>query len=147
MSPGVGATSSSGRIDGEVARRRVSVFGPARGQATVEAAIVAPVMVALVIVVVQVAMVARDQVMVVHAAREAARVVAVDPTPGAGLAAAREAARLDPARLEVRVSGRGGVGTRVRVMVEYDSPTELPLVGPLVGDVPLRAEATMRVER
>jgi hypothetical protein len=45
------------------------------------------------------------------------------------------------------VSGRGGPGSRVEVQVRYRSATDLPLVGPLVGDVELSGSASMRVER
>ena len=44
-------------------------------------------------------------------------------------------------------SGRGGPGSHVRVEVRYRAPTDVPLVGAAVGDINLRAEATMRVER
>jgi hypothetical protein len=33
------------------------------------------------------------------------------------------------------------------VGVRYSAPTDVPLVGPMVGDVSLEAAATMRVER
>ena len=49
----------------------------------------------------QVLVVVRAQVLVTHAAREAARVAVVDGTPGAALAAAVDATDLDPGRLRV----------------------------------------------
>lgn len=117
------------------------------GQAAVELALVLPLVFILVLAVVQVGLVVRDQVLVVHAAREAARRAAVDPGRRAALEAARRAADLDPRRLSVETSGRGGPGTVVSVRVRYRSPTEVPLAGALVGDVTLEGRASMRVER
>lgn len=116
------------------------------GQAAVELALVLPLVMVLVLAVVQVGLVVRDQVLVVHAAREAARRAAVDPAPTAALEAARQAAGLAPDRLTVATSGRAGPGSRVTVRVRYRSVTDVPLAGALVGDVTLHARATMRVE-
>jgi hypothetical protein len=117
------------------------------GQATVELALCLPVLAALALVLLQVAVVVRDQVLVTHAAREAAREAAVSADVRAVRAAATAAGRLDPDRLRVTVTGRGRPGSRAEIEVRYVSPTALPIIGPLVGDVALRAKATMRVER
>ena len=118
-----------------------------RGQATVELALVLPLVALLLLALVQAAVVARDQVLVTHAAREAVRVVAVDDDVDAARRAAERAGPLDADRLEVRVSGREGVGSRVRVDVRYVVPLRLPLVAQGGLDVELRSSATMRVER
>lgn len=117
-----------------------------RGQATVEAALVLPLVVLLLLSVVQVGLLVRAEVLVTHAAREAARAAAVDDDPQAAAHAAELATTLDPHRLTVHVAGRDGSGSRVRVDVTYNAPTDVPLIGSLLGDVTLRAEATMRVE-
>jgi Flp pilus assembly protein TadG len=117
------------------------------GQATVELALCLPVLAALALVLLQVALVVRDQVLVTHAAREAARQAAVSADVRTVRSAAAAAGRLDPDRLTVTVSGRGRPGSRAEVAVRYVSPTVLPIIGPLVGDVALRAKAAMRVER
>ncbi len=101
----------------------------------------------LALVLCQVATVVRDQVLVIHAAREGGRASAVDADPEAARRAALASGSLAPDRLEVEVSGRGGPGSRVEVRVRYHSATDLPLVGPLVGDVELSGSASMRVER
>ena len=119
----------------------------ASGQATVELALLLPVILMLLLAVLQVGLVARDQVLVANAAREAARAVAVDSRPGAALEAARRSGPLNPDDLRVEVGARGDVGSTVRVVVRYRSVTDVPLVGPLVGDVDLQADATMRVEQ
>src|SRR5690606_24708951 len=54
---------------------------------------------------------------------------------------------LDPARLTVDQSGRAGPGSRVTVDVAYRLATDVPFVGALLGDVTVKARATMRVER
>lgn len=117
-----------------------------QGQAAVELALVLPLLAVLALVLVQVALVVRDQVLVIHVAREAAREAAVSDDPAGADQAARSGGSLDPGRLRVDVSGRGAPGSRVRVDVGYASPTDVPLVGPLVGDVALSGSATMRVE-
>jgi Flp pilus assembly protein TadG len=117
------------------------------GQASVELALVLPLVVVLLLAVVQVGLVVRDQILVVHAAREAAREAAVDPAADAPRRAALASSTLDPDRLTVTSTGRGAAGSRVRVEVSYRAPTALPLVGAAVGDLTLRASVTMRVEK
>jgi hypothetical protein len=108
---------------------------------------VLPLVAVLLLALVQAAVVARDQVLVAHAAREAARVAAVEPDVAAARLAAEHAGPLAADRLDVEVTGRGEVGSRVRVVVRYSLPTRLPLVGRALDDVTLVASATMRVER
>lgn len=115
------------------------------GQAAVELALVLPLVLLLLLFVVQVALIARDQVLVVHAAREGARAAAVDPRPGVARRAILGETALKPARLAVETSYREGSVT-VTVAVRYRSVTDLPLVGPLIPDLPVGAKATMRVE-
>jgi hypothetical protein len=101
----------------------------------------------LLLVVVQVGLIVRGQVLVTHAAREGARAAAVDPDPAAARRAVEASSALDPARLSVQVSNRAGAGSRVRVEVGYRLVTDLPLVGSLMPDPVLSAATTMRVER
>jgi hypothetical protein len=116
------------------------------GQAAVELALCLPLVAALALVLLQVALVVRDQVLLTHAAREAAREAAVSAEPATVRQAAVAGARLDPDRLDVEVRGRGRPGSRVTVVLRYRSPTALPLVGAVVGDVHLSSIAAMRVE-
>ena len=117
------------------------------GQSTVELALVLPLVALVLLALVQAVVVARDQLLVVHAAREAAREAAVDPDPAAARMAAQRAGPLDPARLAVDLAGRGGPGGDVRAVVRYRPPNRLPMVGRLLGDLTLSGRATMRVER
>jgi hypothetical protein len=118
-----------------------------RGQATVELALVLPLVAILLLALVQAVVVARDELLVVHAAREAAREAAVDADPAAAARAAQRAGPLDPAHLAVTVRGRGGPGSDVQAVVRYRPPNRLPIVGRLLGDLTLSGRATMRVER
>ena len=114
-----------------------------QGQAAVELALAFPIVVVLLLALVQVTLVVRDQVAVIHAAREAARAsAATGATAGDGEAAARQATALDSARLSIQVA----TGTEVRATVRYRSPTDVPLVGRLLGDVTVQATAVMRAE-
>ncbi len=117
-----------------------------RGQAAVELALVVPLVAALFLALVQVALIVRDQVLVVHAAREAARAAAVDPSPEAPRRAALAGAPLEPARLELQATRDRTAGEVVDVTISYRSPTRVPLIGPFVPDVALRGRASMRVE-
>ena len=118
-----------------------------RGQATVELALVLPLVALLLVAILEVAMVARDQNLVTHAARVAARAAAVDADPEVAVRAAERAGPLDPDRMEVRIRGRDGVGSRVRVTVRYRTRARIPGLGQAVGDIVLEGTATMRVER
>lgn len=117
-----------------------------RGQATVEVALVLPVLVLLCLLVAQVATIATDAVLVHHAAREAARAAAVQPDADVARRAAIGAAGLRPDRLELGLAGGTTAGETLTVTVEYAAPTDVPVVGRLLGDVDLRAAVSMRVE-
>ncbi len=117
------------------------------GQATVEFVMVLPMVVVVCLAVVQVAVVARRDVLVAHAAREAARAAAVEVDDAAAAAAALDAAvrsgGLDASLLRVTVSRDAD---DVRVTVRYDDPTDVAIVGRLVGSVTLQERVTMRRE-
>jgi Flp pilus assembly protein TadG len=116
------------------------------GQATVELALLLPVVAILVLAILQLGLVARDVVLVTHASREAARAAAVDEDPDAPRRAAADSPGLADDRLRVRTSGGGAHGDRVRVEVTYRVPTAVPIVGALLGDRTVRSTTTMRVE-
>jgi hypothetical protein len=101
----------------------------------------------LLLLLLQAGVLARDQVLVTHAAREAARVAALDDDRGAIEKAATEAGPLVPQHLTVGVEGRGAPGSRVTIEITYRAATQVPLIGRLVSDVDLHARASMRVER
>ena len=94
--------------------RHPSALERQHGQATVELALAMPVVMLAVLAVLQVGLVVRDQVRVQHAAREGARVAAVDPARSAARTAALGASGLDPARTSVAPRGRDGPGSAGR---------------------------------
>ncbi len=114
-----------------------------RGQASVELALVLPVLILFLLGLVQTALVARDQVLLQDAARAAAREASV----GADADRVHDAARRSLAGVDVEVHHAGGVGEPVVVVARYHDHTDLPLVGRMFPDVDLRAQATMRVEK
>lgn len=118
-----------------------------RGQSTVEFALILPLVALVVLCVVQAGFVVRDQLLVSHAAREAARAASVSETDqaGAALRAARQAGSLQSDRLSGTVSVTDGGGS-VRVVITYKSATDLPMIGPLVPDIDLQSSVVMRIE-
>jgi len=114
-----------------------------RGQASVELALVLPVLILFLLGLVQTALVARDQVLLQDAARAAAREASV----GAAPSRVRDAARRSLAGVTIDVQRQGGVGDPVVVVARYHDRTDVPFVGGLFPDVDLTARATMRAER
>ncbi len=114
-----------------------------RGSAVIEFAIVVPLVLALALGVVEVALVARDQLMVMNAARAGAREAAANPDPASAVGAVRAALGGAPAR--VAVSRPHVVGETARVRVTVGHVVAAPLFGGF--EVALTASASMRVER
>ena len=112
------------------------------GQAAVELALALPVVVVLLLGMLQVALVGRDQLAIELAAREAARAAAVSADP-VGAARARR-------RSGHRAAAAGGRRERrrrtVTVTVSHPSATDVAMIGRLIDDVTLRASATMALE-
>jgi Flp pilus assembly protein TadG len=116
-----------------------------QGQATVELVLVLPVVVLALLLVLQVGLVARAQVLAIDAARQGARAAAVDGSPASARHAAERTPGLDPDRLAVdaRIGAPGGDAV---VTVRYRVATDVPLVGSMLTDPVLTAEVVMRVE-
>lgn len=115
------------------------------GQATVEFALVLPFVALLAALIVQVGLVLRAQVLVVHAAREGARAASVATGPRDD--AARRAAE--------RSSDRGTEGIAVEVLEDETDVTVivrrrmhvwLPFLGELLPEFDVQSRATMRIE-
>lgn len=110
------------------------------GQAAVELALALPLLCLLLLGVVQIAVVVRDQLVVIEAARVGARAAAVSGDPvQAGEAAAHRAALAG----RVTVSAHTGY---VTVVVSKTNLTDVPLVGVLLPDVEVTGSATMLLE-
>jgi Flp pilus assembly protein TadG len=113
-----------------------------RGQAAVEFAIALPAVAILVLGIVQLVLVARDQLAVELAAREGARAAAVAGAPAAAAERAAQAATgLRPIAVDTRVDG-----TRVTVVVRYTNPTDVALIGAAIGDVVVSGAVSMARE-
>ena len=119
-----------------------------RGSATVEFSLVLPLLLVLALGLIQVGLLARDRLLVEAAARAGARAAAIQDDPAEVESAVRAAApALEEATTVVSVTREGARGAPVTVLVAYDDPVRVPLVGWLVGSaVHLSASASMRQE-
>jgi TadE-like protein len=117
-----------------------------RGQATVELALALPLVALAIGVLVEFGMLVADQARLWHAAREAARVAAVDPDEDHQMHAARETG-LGP--LEMSTEPRPNLrvqGEPIEVSLQYSPAGTVPLIGELFEGVTLSSSATMRIE-
>ena len=116
-----------------------------RGSAVVEFALVVPLVLALVLGLVEIAVVARTQMEVVNAAREGAREAAASPDPSDAVRAVR--ASLGDVGASARVSVRRPdvVGRLAEVRVSLPHWVAAPFFGGV--RVTITAKAVMRVER
>jgi Flp pilus assembly protein TadG len=123
------------------------VFRRQHGQTTVEFAAILPLVMLVAVALVEIGLLAADQVRLWHAAREAARVAVVNPDEAQAEAAARRNGfeTLDVAITPGAVERRQGDPLTVRLA--YDRPGEVPIVRYLFSGVTLRAQATMRIEQ
>lgn len=115
-----------------------------RGQATVELALVLPIVVLLLLVTIQAAVLVRDRIMLVNAARAAGRAVIVSPR----IEAANEALQLHGRELSaasVVLDGQTTSGGLATVTLRMPA-TRVPVVGRVVAGVTLEESLTVRVE-
>jgi Flp pilus assembly protein TadG len=113
-----------------------------RGQAAVELALCLPLLFVFLLGIVQLVVIVRDQLAVQLAAREGARAAAVAETSGTSAeAAASRAITLRP--LDVATSSSAGA---VTVTVSHVTRTDVPMIGALLPDITVSAEATMALE-
>lgn len=115
-----------------------------RGQATVELALVLPVLLAVGVLLVEAALVVKDYVLVAHAAREGVRAAVVEPTTAAAGQAARDTTGLVPERLAVEVR-RPGAGL-VTVIVSYRRALYVPFTSRKIREIRLSVQVTGHVE-
>lgn len=114
------------------------------GQATVEWAILFPLVVMAALLVVQVALIGRERVLLVHQCRAAARVVAVRPD----VAEAQDAAAATGSGIPATVAFVGGAepGQVATVSCGLTVDTDVPLVGRLVPSVSFEERLSVYVE-
>ncbi len=111
----------------------------------IEFALIVPLVLALVLGVVEVALVARSQLLVINAAREGAREAAANPDPADAVVAARAVLGDRGALTRVSVQRPMVVGKAARVRVVMPYRVAAPFFGGL--SVELSSTAAMRVER
>lgn len=117
------------------------------GQATVELALVLPILALLLAALVEIGLLVADQGRLWHAAREAARVATVDPDT-ADIREAAERPGLRPIELEVEPQPHlRRQGDPVTVALVHRPRARVPLFGVLLRQRALTAEATMRIEQ
>ncbi len=116
------------------------------GQATVEFAVCLPLVLFLFIGLVQLGLVARDQILLTHAAREVARRAAVEDKSANSATQVADAAGLDPKRLKIGVTPASRTSDKVIAQLSYRSPVRVVLVGRLLGEITLVSRAAMRHE-
>ena len=119
-----------------------------RGSAAVEFALVLPLLLTLALALLQIGLLAKDQMLVQEASRAGARQASVSPDDASVRQAVSDAASgLDPSSLSTTVERGGGQGAPVTVRVEYDAPIALPIIGWLFPDsVRMSAVVSMRQE-
>ena len=111
-----------------------------------------PIVLISLLLIVQVGLVVRDALALMQAAREGARALAITGSDAEAEGAVRESAGpLDAAGIDVAITpaeGERSRGAATSVELRYVDRLRIPIVSRVVAlDLPLRASATMRLER
>lgn len=114
-----------------------------RGQATVEVALLIPFLALFLLLIVQVALIAREHVLVAQAARSAARELSVNSNHENAIAVAQRSA--PGARIDI--SRPSTPGQYLSVTVHETVKSSLPLIGIVFPDVTVSSHVIMRVEK
>ena len=130
-----------------MAFRRTPARVPALlGQATLEFALLLPALMLIVMFSVQVFLLTRDQMMLLHAARVASRAVAISNDPSLAQSVVVGSTQLDPHHLTVSVLGDAQPGEEVTLRLEYRSQVAFALFRLMVEEVVIEEELVMRAE-
>jgi Flp pilus assembly protein TadG len=131
-----------------IARSLRSRWAGERASAAIEFALVLPLVLTMVLALLQVGLLVKDQLILEGAARAGAREAAVNRDDDAVRQTASDAAvSLEVASLEVAVERQGGTGSAVTVRLTYHEDPVVPIVGWLFPEtVDLTAAAVMRQE-
>lgn len=116
-------------------------LGGSRGQASVEFALVLPIVAIMALGLVVVGVAVRNELAVELAAREGARAAAVSASPDIAATTAATTA----VALPIHVTTTSDADT-VTVTVTYVDPVAVPIIGALIGPVTHTASATMALE-
>lgn len=120
----------------------------AKGQATVELAMVLPILIWLLIGLVDMARMANAYLIIQHASREAVRLgITGASDTQVSARALNSATTLEPTRLTITVTPAGtrNTGSDITVRIQYRYQV-LALMGIIGSEVPLEAQLTARVE-
>ena len=112
-----------------------------RGQATVEFALTVPIVLIVVVGLLQVGIAIRNELAVELAAREGARAAAVSADPASAATAAATRAIALPLSVSTTITG-----SAVTVTVIYVDPTDVAIIGRLIGPTTHVASVTMALE-
>jgi len=87
-----------------------------------------------------------QKIALAHVSREAARAVALYNSAEVAQEAALAASNLADNKLWVEVLGDTSPGEIFTVRITYQAPTDVPVIGNLLGDVTLTSQTSMRSE-
>ena len=117
------------------------------GQATLELALLLPILALVLAAIVEIGMIVADQGRLWHAAREAVRAAVVDPDQR-DVEAAAERGGLRPLTVTVDPpSQQRRQGDPLTVTLVHEPRARVPLFGIVLDRLELRAAATMRIEQ
>ena len=120
-----------------------------KGQAAVEAALVLPVLLVMLLAVLSLGMLFTVELVITNASREGARYGAIgksQPEIEDLVTGYLEQAKLTAASASLEVKGAGGLsGTDVQVQITYPVQLYIPVPG-LPNPVAVQSQATMRIE-
>jgi len=115
---------------------------PESGQATVELALVMPLIIGLLLIILNVGLVVRDQLAVWHAASAGARAASISPdSPDVVQQAVEDEVRLRPLHLQIVRDKQ-----LITVEVQYPRTINLWLINHIVPPLTLSASVTMHVQ-
>jgi len=115
---------------------------PDSGQATVELALVMPLIIGLVLIILNVGLIVRDQLAVWHAASAGARAASISPnSPDIVQQAVEDEVRLRPLHLQIVRDEQ-----LITVEVQYPCTINLWLIKHIVPPLTLSASVTMHVQ-
>lgn len=115
---------------------------PPRGQAAVELALVMPVVVVFMLLILQVGLVVREQIALIHACGAAARAASISDSPRDAASSVFSESPVGD-RADIAVTTKNGM---VTVDVVFNHPTDLAIVGLFLPDITLRASATYQLQ-
>lgn len=113
------------------------------GQATVELALLIPVLAIFLLLILQVGVVVRQHMLVANASREAARELSVDSDRSKATARVLELVR----DAHVSIVRPSQPGEYLSVTVHESVPSNVPLIGIVFPDVTVSSSISMRVEK